>query len=141
MQQLVRNRILAEGFNFFNAHVYKTPGPFSWPLEPSDDMSTTSYKNPDTVLAFHKALNKGITSGTFVDTKFILFSGYDSSLMRVCKPKALYANSHVLKSIPYFDHREPTAHNPSCIQLIDLFCRLDSSLWRVFGGGTKGSRS
>jgi len=52
-----------------------------------------------------EALNEAITSGKFIDTKIVLFSRRDSS-GRVCKPKALYANSHVLKSVPYFNARK-----------------------------------
>ena len=52
-----------------------------------------------------EALNDGISSGKFIDTQIILFTRRDSS-GRVCKPKALYANSHVLKSVPYFNDRE-----------------------------------
>jgi len=55
--------------------------------------------------ALREALNQGISSGNFIDTKIILYSCRDSS-GRVSRPKALYANSHVLKSIPYFDVRE-----------------------------------
>ena len=57
-------------------------------------------------LPFRQALNEGIVSGMLVDTKIILFSRRDSS-GRVYEPKALYASSHVLKSIPYFNDREP----------------------------------
>ena len=57
-------------------------------------------------LPFCEALNKGIISGTFVDTKVILFSRRDSS-GRVFGAKPLYASSHVLKSVPYFNDREP----------------------------------
>ena len=59
--------------------------------------------------ALREALNKGISSGSLVDTKFILYSHGDSS-GRVCRPKALYANSHVLKAVPYFNERECTPH-------------------------------
>ena len=51
--------------------------------------------------ALREALNQGISSGKLIDTKFILFSHRDSS-GRVCRPKSLYANSHVLKKVPYF---------------------------------------
>lgn len=54
---------------------------------------------------FRKALSEGIASGTLVDTKIIVFSR-KNSLGGVYGPKALYANSHVLKSIPYFENRE-----------------------------------
>jgi hypothetical protein len=59
-------------------------------------------------LPFREALNKAIVSGTLVDTKIILFSRKDSS-SRVYGPKSLYASSHVLKSIPYFNDRESVA--------------------------------
>lgn len=48
-----------------------------------------------------EALNGSISSGRFTDTKIILFSRRDSS-GNIFKPKALYANSLVLKSVPYF---------------------------------------
>lgn len=55
--------------------------------------------------ALKEALNDAITSGEFIDTKIVLFSRRDSS-GKVYKPKALYANSHVLKTVPYFNARE-----------------------------------
>jgi len=55
--------------------------------------------------ALRKALNQGISSGNLIDTKIILYSHRDSS-GRVCRPKALYTNSHILKSVPYFNDRE-----------------------------------
>ena len=55
-----------------------------------------------TTTALHEALNQGISSGNFVDTKIILYSHRDSS-GRVGRPKVLYANSHVLKTVPYFN--------------------------------------
>ena len=51
--------------------------------------------------ALAEALNDAISSGRFIDTKVVLFSRRDST-GRICKPKTLYANSHVLKSVPYF---------------------------------------
>ncbi|KAF9646805.1 hypothetical protein BDM02DRAFT_3118097, partial [Thelephora ganbajun] len=48
-----------------------------------------------------QVLNQGISSGNLVDTKIILYSHRDSS-GRVCRPKALYTNSHILKTVPYF---------------------------------------
>jgi len=56
-------------------------------------------------LALREALNASITSGHFVDTKIYLFS-HRSTTGRVCKPKALYANSVVLKTVPHFNTRE-----------------------------------
>ncbi|KAF9650018.1 hypothetical protein BDM02DRAFT_3128015 [Thelephora ganbajun] len=52
--------------------------------------------------ALREALNQGISSGNLVDTMIILYSHRDSS-GRVCRPKALYANSHILKTVPYFN--------------------------------------
>ena len=52
-------------------------------------------------LPFREALNEGIASGRFVDTKIVLFSRRSSS-GRVYAPRALYASSRVLKSVPYF---------------------------------------
>ena len=60
-------------------------------------------------LPLREALNEGIASGTFVDTKIILFSRRDTS-GRVYARKALYANSHILRSVPYFNDRESPAH-------------------------------
>ena len=58
--------------------------------------------------ALREALNQGISSGNLVDTKIILYSHRDSS-GRICRPKALYASSHVLKTVPYFNDRKSTA--------------------------------
>ena len=58
--------------------------------------------------ALRGGLNQGISSGNLVDTKIILYSHRDSS-GRVYRPKALYANSHALKTVPYFDDRESPA--------------------------------
>ena len=66
-------------------------------------------------LPFREALNEGIASGAFVDTKIILFSRRSSS-GRVYAPKALYANSHILKSVPYFNDRE----SPAPISMVQL---------------------
>ena len=57
--------------------------------------------------ALREALNQGISSGDFIDTKIILYSHRDTH-GRVCRPKPLYANSHVLKTVPYFNDREHT---------------------------------
>jgi hypothetical protein len=54
-----------------------------------------------------EALNQGISSGDFIDTKIILYSHRDTH-GRVCRPKPLYANSHVLKTVPYFNDCEHT---------------------------------
>ena len=62
-----------------------------------------------TTLALREALNDAISSGRFVDTKIVLFSRR-GGFGRACKPMALYANSHVLKSVPYFEDREYSSH-------------------------------
>ena len=59
--------------------------------------------------ALEEALNEAISSGRFIDTKVVLFSRRDSS-GRICNPKALYANSLVLKSVPYFRDRKFSLH-------------------------------
>ena len=69
-------------------------------------------------LPLREALNDSISSGRLVDTKIILFSRRDYS-GAICKPRALYANSHVLKTVPYFNDcellqtflRDDPAHN------------------------------
>ena len=53
----------------------------------------------------HTALNDSITSGRFIDTKFYVFSRRDQ-LDRVGTPKALFANSRVLATVPYFEARK-----------------------------------
>ena len=55
-----------------------------------------------------EALNRGISSGNLIDTKIIVYS-YRDSTGRVCRPKALYTNSHVLKTVPHFNNCEYTA--------------------------------
>ena len=57
-------------------------------------------------LPLREALNDSISSGRFADTKIIVFSQRDSS-GAVCKPRALYASSHVLRTVPYFNDRKP----------------------------------
>ncbi|KAF9642810.1 hypothetical protein BDM02DRAFT_3273313 [Thelephora ganbajun] len=47
------------------------------------------------------ALNDSIVSGTFIDTKFYVFSRRETS-GRVGSPRALYCNSRVLNTVPYF---------------------------------------
>ena len=56
-------------------------------------------------LPLQEALNLSIPSGRFPDTKIILYSWRDSS-GTISKPKALYANSHLLKSVLYFSNCE-----------------------------------
>lgn len=64
-----------------------------------------------TTPALQEALNDAISSGRFIDTKIVLFSRRDIN-GRVCKPRALYANSHVLRSVPYFEGRKFPLYPP-----------------------------
>lgn len=69
--------------------------------------------------ALLEALNGSITSGNFADTKIYLFS-HRNSEGDVCKPKALYANSAVLRSVPYFNDRgSPNDLPDSCALTLD----------------------
>ena len=65
-------------------------------------------------------LNDSITSGAFVDTKFYVFSRREASGC-VGSPRALYCNSRVLNTVPYFSscrYREsPRRHMPNRIAL------------------------
>ena len=54
----------------------------------------------DIPLPVQEALRDSITSGTFVDTKFWVFSKRSSRSGRVGEPKALFANGHVVRSVP-----------------------------------------
>ena len=58
-----------------------------------------------------EALNESISSGRFEDTQIILYSRRDVS-GDVCGPRALYASSHVLKTVPYFNDRESPTRAP-----------------------------
>ena len=93
-----------------------------------------------TTLALREALNDAILSGRFVDTKIVLFSRMDSS-GRVCKPMALYANSHVLKSVPYFKDREFPPCPAKMHQIIPfavLFGTFSEAETRDFSGTDDG---
>lgn len=90
-------------FDVYPLEVFRAPGlpsrinatpPTSLaPLLTSTNMAATP--------ALREVLNEGISSGNFIDTKIILYSRRDSR-GHVCQPKALYANSHVLKTAPHF---------------------------------------
>ena len=47
-----------------------------------------------------EALRDSIISGTFVDTKFWVFSKRGSKPEHVGEPKALFVNGHVAKRVP-----------------------------------------
>ena len=51
--------------------------------------------------ALEVALFVSLSTGTFSDVKFYAFSQYTSS-GRVRFPKPLYANSHIIQTVPYF---------------------------------------
>jgi len=83
--------------------------------------------------ALREALNQGISSGNFVDTKIIVYSHRDSS-GRICRPKALYANSCVLKTVPYFNDRE-------CPATLDIVRRTLCHRFKVLFGKFAESQS
>ena len=56
-----------------------------------------------------EALRDSITSGTFVDTKFWLFSKRTSRPGRVGQPKPLFVNGHVAKRVPRLASRALTS--------------------------------
>jgi len=72
-----------------------------WKDAPYLSLTHIHTMNAAAATALEEALNDAISSGRFIDTKVVLFSQRDSA-GRICKPKALYANSHVLESVPYF---------------------------------------
>jgi hypothetical protein len=51
------------------------------------------------------ALTDSVSSGTFVDTKFFVFSRRETTRC-VGSPRALYCNSRVLDAVPHFFTRE-----------------------------------
>jgi len=61
------------------------------------DVATLSMTIP---FPLREALRDSITSGTFVDTKFWLFSKRASKPGRVGEPKPLFVNGHVAKRVP-----------------------------------------
>jgi len=101
------------------------------------DNGRYSFKQPTDMAAttvLREALNQGIASGNLVDTKIILYSHRDSS-GRVCRPKALYTNSHILKSVPYFNDRE-------CIATLDTTrAEAHDVVFKVLFGNFAESRS
>jgi len=56
-----------------------------------------------------EALRDSITPGTFVDTKFWLFSKRASKPGRVGDPKPLFVNEHVAKRVPRLASRALTS--------------------------------
>jgi len=93
--------------------------------------------------AFREALNEGISCGNLVDTKIILYS-HRNSWGHINRPKALYASSHVLKTVPYFNGREYTSSlditliGPHAIVLKVLFGGFAESQSEDFNKGAVG---
>jgi len=54
----------------------------------------------DIPVPLQEALRDSIASGTFIDTKFCVFSKRSSEAGRVGEPKALFVNGHVVRSAP-----------------------------------------
>ena len=67
----------------------------------------------DIPIPLQEALRDSITSGTFVDTKFWVFSKRNSKLGRVGEPKALFVNGHVVRSVPRLAARTFALLDPS----------------------------
>ena len=59
----------------------------------------------DIPIPLQDALRDSITSGTFIDTKFWVFSKRNSKAGRVGEPKALFVNGHVVRSVPRLSAR------------------------------------
>jgi hypothetical protein len=109
------------------------------PCEPCPiHMALGKRRSPRTMAAttaLREALNQGISSGSLIDTKIILYSHRDPS-GRICRPKPLYANSHVLKKVPYFKDRE-------CAPIFNILEEshgtvLESALWELLRVTVKG---
>ena len=66
--------------------------------EAIDPPVTTGMEPPRFLL---DSLNDSISSGTFIDTKFYVFSRREPS-GRVSSPRALFCNGRILDAIPYF---------------------------------------
>lgn len=65
----------------------------------------------DVPLPVQEALWDSITSGTFIDTKFWVFSKRSSKAGRVGEPRALYVNEHVVRSVPRLGARTIVSSN------------------------------
>ena len=83
------------------------------------------------------ALNDSVTSGTFVDTKFYVFSRKEAS-GRVGSPRALYCNSRVLNTVPYFSSCEYPGHSDITRLIALLQSVLGCLLGRTIEGRQRG---
>ena len=63
-------------------------------------------------LPLQEALRDSITSGTFVDTKFWVFSKRGSKSGRVGVPKALFVNGHVARRVQRLGFRAAALSDP-----------------------------
>ena len=54
------------------------------------------------------ALDDSIFSGVFIDTKLIVFSKKVKATGRIERPRILFANSTVVKSVPHLASRRAT---------------------------------
>ena len=75
------------------------------PLNPSKASNNSGIAEVATLamtipLPLQEALRDSITSGTFVDTKFWVFSKRGQKSGRIGEPKALFANGHVVRRVP-----------------------------------------
>ena len=66
------------------------------------------------LLPLQEALRDSITSGTFVDTKFWLFSKRASKPGRIGEPKQLFVNGHVAKRVPRLASRVAVFNCSGC---------------------------
>ena len=70
-------------------------------LEPRMTIGPSPSSVMDIPISVQEALRDSITSGTFIDTKFWVFSKRGSKTgRRVGDPKALFVNGHVVRSVP-----------------------------------------
>jgi len=84
-------------------HVYHLNSSESSPIA---NIATTTMTIP---FPLQEALRDSITSGTFVDTKFWLFSKRASKPGRVGDPKPLFVNGHVARRVPRLASRALTS--------------------------------
>jgi hypothetical protein len=78
-------------------------------------------------IPLQEALRDSITSGTFVDIKFWVFSKRASKAGRVGEPKALFVNGHVVRSVPRLGARTFVLSGYDGF-LSNLFTELDQNL-------------
>jgi hypothetical protein len=81
-----------------------------------------------------EALTNSLASGIFIDTKFYVFSKRDAS-GRVSDPRPLYANSHILESVPHFRTRKTMCYQ--CLIAFQLSLILPKVLSDGFQEGVK----